>query len=335
MASNTGTPLDFPRGDISVAVTHSNERLLIKVSSSSLSLASPVWEKFVFPPFGDQNKDVRIDFTEDDFDVLWILLCIAHLRFDGIPTKALPYDKLLQVAVLCDQYDCIQLVNPWLESWLENGVEESLEEGKENWLFIAWVFGRDTIFEELSCNLVRTISLGDDGQCSLHSPLPADIIGNHRIILRCYMTNSLPEKILSIREATIHALLDYPYSFLRQRFSPPRYNGCIYVGLGEPTASQRQCNALVYGSILLELQKYNLYPMVDSKNIHISVNDLAKQIEDIRVIRAGILRGGLYGGEDHNSCAPTDFTEGVDVVFKSIANPVSESHIRHMEAARR
>ena len=49
-----------------------------------------------------------MDFTEDDGDALLILFRLAHIRFKDIPDK-LPYNTLLQVAVLCDQYDCVNL----------------------------------------------------------------------------------------------------------------------------------------------------------------------------------------------------------------------------------
>ena len=72
---------------------------------------------------GEKEKDKsvlpveEVDFSDDNGEALLILLRIAHLRFHDTPTT-LAYQTLLQVAVLCDQYQCINLVRPWLPQWL-------------------------------------------------------------------------------------------------------------------------------------------------------------------------------------------------------------------------
>jgi hypothetical protein len=73
-----------------------------------MSFASPVWKKFIFPPFprlaesptlrgsSAQKKkktdeafpDVELDFTEDNGDALLILLQIAHLQVANIPNDS-------------------------------------------------------------------------------------------------------------------------------------------------------------------------------------------------------------------------------------------------------
>ena len=182
---------DFGGGDILVAVTSNNERFLINVSSSALCLASPVWRKFIYPPFptlpgpeGESAKepDARIDFTEDDCEALLVLFRLAHLQFKKIPDK-LPYETLLQVAVLCDLYNCVDLVRPWLHTWLrdedkkkadddsddERDEDESKNEkktGREGWLFIAWTFGRPKLFAHAAKHILLNLKYGEDGRFS-------------------------------------------------------------------------------------------------------------------------------------------------------------------------
>lgn len=42
---------DFGDGDAQVAATYHGQRVVFDVSSHALGFASPVWKKFLFPPF--------------------------------------------------------------------------------------------------------------------------------------------------------------------------------------------------------------------------------------------------------------------------------------------
>jgi len=45
-----------------------------------------------------------------------IVLCVPHLRFHELPKKnGLTRDALLALAVVCDQYDIVPLVRPFLD----------------------------------------------------------------------------------------------------------------------------------------------------------------------------------------------------------------------------
>lgn len=186
-----------------------------------MSLASPVWQKFIFPPFGPTVQPVegvsqggtagetrnlrqqpveQIDFREDDPEALRILLRIAHLKFRDIPSQ-LSYKTLLNIAILCDQYDCVDLVVSFLPQWLSNEEVESKKPGQVNWLFIAWVFGRRKVFEELSKHLIRNLSIGEDDEyyisgARVDEPLPAEILGTfHTSALRAHSGANANDKI--------------------------------------------------------------------------------------------------------------------------------------------
>jgi hypothetical protein len=103
---------------VRILVTYQDEQVIGKVSSRALVLASPVWEKFLFPPWiveGQEEGVKEIDCTEDNADALLLLLNIAHLNFVAVPNY-LKYEPLFQVALLVDQYQCLNLIKPWLES---------------------------------------------------------------------------------------------------------------------------------------------------------------------------------------------------------------------------
>jgi hypothetical protein len=59
----------------------------------------------------------------------------------------------------------------------------SKEDGKEGWLFIAWAFGRESVFEELAKKLVLEVKIGKKGECLtknggvMPEPMPNEILG--------------------------------------------------------------------------------------------------------------------------------------------------------------
>ncbi|CZR66908.1 uncharacterized protein PAC_16809 [Phialocephala subalpina] len=202
MAENRGHDLfRFEPGDVSIRVMYAGEICTGMVSSHAMALGSPVWEKFLFPPWKEtkdlEGQDVRtppvqeLSFVEDDGEALLILLRIAHLKFKEIPT-ALSYDHLLNLAILVDQYDCIGIIRPWLATWLANEETEWKAPGRECWLFIAWAFGRNEIFESLALKMVKGIVVDAGGVTFTSSgepmpePMPDGIIGNstHQIRAR-------------------------------------------------------------------------------------------------------------------------------------------------------
>lgn len=166
------------------------------VSSYALVFASPVWKNFVRPPFhrlasgeedvvAPQNK--QIDFSEDNGEALLLLLHIAHLQFNKLPSQ-LPFNILVAVAVLCDKYDCAGLVKPWLPLWLVNEESQSMEPDHEEWLFIAWVFGREKTFRELAAKLVTEVKISEEGDCltptgkMMPDLMPPDIISKPNLM---------------------------------------------------------------------------------------------------------------------------------------------------------
>lgn len=122
-----------------------------------------------------------LDMQEDDAVAVLVLLSIAHLKFRAVP-YSIGFDLLLEVARLRDYYDCVLLVEPWLARWLQNEEEESMKAGQAEWLFIAWVFGRDKIFSKLAASLVLDLEIDKDG-CyvvkgeALSLELPLGILG--------------------------------------------------------------------------------------------------------------------------------------------------------------
>jgi hypothetical protein len=117
MPQNSENPFLFPSGDVALLATHltTKESLTGKVSSHALTLTSSIWKKPLFPPWEPKDaepKPKQTDCTEDDSSALLILLNIAHLQFNEVPNGKMECSLLFEVAKLCDQYDCVNLVRP-------------------------------------------------------------------------------------------------------------------------------------------------------------------------------------------------------------------------------
>ncbi|TGO40337.1 hypothetical protein BHYA_0038g00110 [Botrytis hyacinthi] len=102
---NQEHPFVFKDGDVRAKAKYGERIITFKLSSHALCYASPVWKKFVFPPFhllsslGNKEEpnskkacaapeepfpDIELDFTEDNPEALLIVLQIAHLKFPEI-----------------------------------------------------------------------------------------------------------------------------------------------------------------------------------------------------------------------------------------------------------
>jgi hypothetical protein len=175
------------------------------VCSEVMVHASPVWKKFLFPPWEQEPSKApkQIDCSDDDAGALLVLLNIAHLKFDIVP-KLLPYQLLYHVAILVDQYQCLKLVLPWLRLWLQDEESQSMVDGQEGWLFIAWAFGRESVFEQLARKLLKqsTNYIGSHSRrakrCGfvkkIPEPMPPGILGKQNLTLSSTNTfgHSLP-----------------------------------------------------------------------------------------------------------------------------------------------
>lgn len=192
-------PVILDSGDVRMVVHYSNQSLTLLGSSQALSLASPVWKKILNPPFPklvseggghDDIQDKQIDFSEDNGEALLLLLHIAHLQLSKVPSTQEGLDTILALTILCDKYDCAGLIKPWLLLWVGGDSTNFKYNDKpvnEEWLFIAWVFGRKNTFQSVATKLVSTVKINEEGENLnetgevLPSQMPPGIIGRFRI----------------------------------------------------------------------------------------------------------------------------------------------------------
>ena len=106
----------------------------------------------------------EVQFVEDDPNSLLLILRIAHLQFRKLP-KALSFQGMVNMAVLCDKYDTTGLVRPWSEQWEASFKGIKLKEpGREEYLFVAWTFGDLSSYEKIAKRLVYECSCDNKGR---------------------------------------------------------------------------------------------------------------------------------------------------------------------------
>jgi hypothetical protein len=137
---------------------------IYKVQSLVMTMTSPVW-KAMFNPDGflEGNPDVPVEFPDDHPNVLLNLLRIVHFQNGQVPKELPSFDWLVEIAVLCDKYDTVNAVRPHLENWMRPWIQFCLEPGYEHWLFIAWTFGCQKIFDTLAATLILDTEVHSNG----------------------------------------------------------------------------------------------------------------------------------------------------------------------------
>lgn len=86
---------------------------------------------------------------------------------------------------------------------------------------------------------------------------------------------------------------------------------------------RKECDAIVYGSLLRGLQELDLWPRKPADTIKISVNELASQLQS--------LYNYVYPRSGHDSCnLAFRLRDQIASTLSSVPNPVLASHRRHM-----
>ena len=176
------TTVIAPFGDLKLVIGSDSGSKEYLVSSVVLCLASLVWNamfglegRFKKAKVSKSSGVREVRFEDDDADALLLVLRIAHLKFSNLPAT-LNYKELLSLAIICDKYDLVHLVRPWLYKWEKTLKPSSNSHGNEGWLFIAWTFGDTPSYKALTDLLVRHCTTVNTGECFRSGRL---IVGDH------------------------------------------------------------------------------------------------------------------------------------------------------------
>ncbi|KAG4429770.1 hypothetical protein IFR05_014748 [Cadophora sp. M221] len=270
-----------------------------RISDISLLRGSPVQGQ----PFSFPGGDVTIKVK---FEGEILTGKVMHRNRKYVPTNfQSSIQFMMKVALLCEQYDCVGIVKPWLRDWCtviqsKNGLGQTLGDIEratnelrvgENYLY-SWIW---VVFSQL---------------------LPDKLIGS----------------VHTCREATIQRLLNIVYHQL-ERYSKYDKHG-DYVLSEYNDCSSEYCKAIIYGSLLMELEKCGLWPKKTVRDLTQSVEDIASRIRDIDVLYLGRDddedEDQSSKEDDHSKCGVHYIWE-VSSILKDIPDPTLECHRRHME----
>lgn len=192
----TEQDFNFFYGDFEILVTLDGREVTGQVSSKAMAAASPVWNKFIHPPWGrdlpefkhslpcddtikylemDNAKDPlnnisfdcfnvppkpMLEIRSDDPEALSVLLNIVHSQRDRV-NRILHERLFYHVAVLCEQYMCLKIVKPWVHRWIQDPDAymngHPWQSSNEDWLFVYYVFGQETELERVATTVVQYI----------------------------------------------------------------------------------------------------------------------------------------------------------------------------------
>ena len=135
----------------------------LRVSSHVLCTTSPVFRAMLGPhsqfreasEFRTRSADnpYELSIVDDYPYALTAILLALHCRGEMVPVNP-AFKDLVELAIVCDKYDCRGGLLPWVDIWTAAWKPRLLESRYEEWLFIAWVFGIKEGFEELSRKLI-------------------------------------------------------------------------------------------------------------------------------------------------------------------------------------
>lgn len=173
-------------GDITLLVGSGKVQQPVLVSSPVLQIASPVW-KAMCGEHWKESEAHEIPLPDDDVEAMLIVLRIVHLKFHDLPEKkGMSFNTLYKLAIVCDKYDLVQVVRPFLDlhCWAQSYIYPTHTRSHHPaWLFVAWTFGYTESFEALACDMVNTVTVGPDGfmydqsEGLIDEVFPLDIIG--------------------------------------------------------------------------------------------------------------------------------------------------------------
>jgi hypothetical protein len=143
----------------------------IQVGRQVICQVSAVWRAMSSPgSVWEESRASTVSFPEDEPEAMLLLLRIAHLQFYDVPTKQLDDDRLHNIALMCDKYDCLQLTRPWLRQWIRKTTfsERHISPITPRRLFIYWTFGmRFEFLVAVSRIILETRQTNRNGETTL------------------------------------------------------------------------------------------------------------------------------------------------------------------------
>ena len=165
--TGTGGPGEYHEiaiyGDVILKIPTAAGTAKLRVSSHVLCTTSSVFRAMLGP--GSRFKEaseLRMRSAENPYELsleddypcaLVVILLALHCRDEKVPVNP-TFKDLVELAIVCDKYDCRGGVLSWVDTWTAAWKPRMFESGYEEWLFVAWVFGIKEGFDKLSKQVI-------------------------------------------------------------------------------------------------------------------------------------------------------------------------------------
>ncbi|MCJ1432888.1 hypothetical protein MMC27_002246 [Xylographa pallens] len=113
-----------PRGDVILELTWPDGKIGLLVSSKAMSLASTVFDTLFNSSFNEglqrqtASKKLIIPLPQDDAEAFTIVCQVVHHRADEV-SQDLTADCLVDIAIICDKYECVKAISPASATWFQ------------------------------------------------------------------------------------------------------------------------------------------------------------------------------------------------------------------------
>ncbi|KAL0257922.1 hypothetical protein SLS55_007090 [Diplodia seriata] len=314
-------------GDLRILVYDEDVQKVFVASSKAMSFLCSPWKRMLAGDFKEAQADLsgmkEISLPEDDPRALSILLNIAHLRFDNLPKGIMSFEAFRDLIVLSNKYCATVILKPWLSTWgqvIPGSYYFDYTCGREELLFIYWELGEEEEMEKLARELTWDIGINKDGQFVNKKGkvlIPEDSY--------CYYPPGFLDSMLCLRAQSISCMLDELYGYVsRYRTAYDQENPRALCKFG-----RRECDSLVFGSLMLSLQRAGLdFEQPSTEIIPWSVHTLFDKIMDVEISQFP----RESDDDDHSYCNfYKGFRKSIRDIRGYLASPVLESHRVHME----
>ncbi|KAF1951019.1 hypothetical protein CC80DRAFT_509154 [Byssothecium circinans] len=298
----------------------------VRVSIGTLGTASPVW-KAMFERHWSESEAAEVAFPDDDVEAMLLVLRIAHLRFHEIPKKkGLSFGSLLNLAVVCDKYDVVHLVRPFLDlyCWAQDYEYPFYTgPGYPAWLFIAWSFGYPDSFDKLARHLAFTMSAFKLGVV----PRNFGLMTKYGYGVQSILPPGILDSILSVREDALAASLDECYSIFDNALKATPCYAKTDIGL---PIDATECRSMILGSLLPQMIDNNLYPSrLKAQDVSWSVEHFQKTIGAIkpRTLKSFDFSKSLKWVKDPKNDVPRTNANGASVGAGTGARPATSTNL--------
>jgi hypothetical protein len=130
----------------------------------------------------DQPLAVIVKVEDDDPPTMELILYALHSQYKRVP-DSIPLTMLFEAAIICDKYALHEALRLIAKVW-SDPLKNEANESPRQWLFISWVLGPESVFTEVSKQLILDGSSNLDnedelvfgeGKLTLHECVPSAV----------------------------------------------------------------------------------------------------------------------------------------------------------------